>query len=278
MKNPASGGVFGNGFKRLISLLLCVIMPSALNQYNFGQSMKTLAGNDFVSPHMLGRRVPTRSERKLRQRLITNERALREVLKELRDRDRLIESYTVEDHGRGFLWVRYQVIPSGTFTPGFHKPVITINLRSEEHGMVVEGNSRLINVVFDRYLDMNEWRRLLEEQMEIRLRGWRSEEQVYKAAEQLIVEEGNPIISISPASAHHDREGGTDLFFICTGNSGVEKVPLQCKTGVFGQTAHRMREPSVPSLLIRPGMSDEDIRKKLLEIVKKYLVGEIIHV
>ena len=88
----------------------------------------------------------------------------------------------------------------------------------------------------------------------------------------------NPIISVIPASAYLDREGGIDFFFICNGLSGVEKIPLQCKTGAFGQIAHRVREPQVPSLLIRPGMSDDDIRTRLLDIIKKYLMGEVVHI
>ena len=136
--------------------------------------MKTLAEIAFFSSPVLGKKVLTKSEWKLRDRLRTNERALRETLKEMRDRDRTIDDYNEER--RGLTWVRYIITPFGGFTPGLHKPCITINLRSEERGMIVEGNSRLINVVFDRYLDMNEWRRILEEQIEIRLRGWKSEE------------------------------------------------------------------------------------------------------
>ncbi len=238
--------------------------------------MKTLAETAFFSSPVLGKKELTKSEWKLRDRLRTNERALRETLKEMRDDKKAIDDYIEER--RGLTWVRYIITPSGEFTPGLHKPLITINLRSEERGMIVEGNSRLINVVFDRYLDMNEWRKLLVEQLEIRLRGWKSEEQVFKATQKLVSEADNPIISVIPASPHLDKERGIDFFFICNGRSGVEKVPLQCKTGAFGQIVHRVREPRIPSIVIHPGMWDDDIRTKLLDIIKKYLGGEIIHV
>jgi len=202
--------------------------------------------------------------------------ALRETLKEMRDRDKKIENYVEE--GRSALWVRYTVTPSGAATPGLHKPAIIVNLRSEGRGMKVDGNSRLINVVFDRYLGVNEWRDILEKHLEIRVRGWKSEERVYRAALALPADAGNPILSITPSSVHQDKDEGIDFFLICNGRGGVERVPLQCKTGAFGQSAHQTRMPGIPSLLVRDGMTDDEIRAKLLEIVNRFLDGEAVHV
>lgn len=221
------------------------------------------------------KKILTKIEYILRERLRTNERALRAVLQEMRAEGKITD-YEEEANGRGINWVRYRITPAGEKT-NVSKPKITINLRSEPKGMAVGGNSRLIHVVFDRYLDMGEWQSLLEKQIEIRLRGWISEARVVRVAETLIAEPGNPVVAVAPASAHNDKENGIDIVLICNGNGGVERIPLQCKTGAFGQASHRLRNPKIPSLLIQSGITDRDIREKLLEIIGKYLSGTVVH-
>lgn len=222
------------------------------------------------------KKVLTKQEYMLRERLRTNERHLRAVLKEMRA-EAAIADYEEDTNGRGINWVRYRITPAGEKMANVSKPELVVNLRSEAHGMSVGGNSRLIHVIFDRYLDMVEWRELLEKQIEIRLRGWISEAQVVRVAEALICESENPIVSVAPASAHNDKENGIDLVFVCNGPAGVEKIPLQCKTSAIGQASHRIRNPKIPSLLIPLGMSDRDIREKLLAILEKYLSGTVAH-